>query len=57
MFENSVLRRIFGSRRDDVTGSWRNAQIKEDMRWRCSSNGRRGMHVGYSWQSQKDRDR
>ena len=23
MFENRVLRRIFGSRRDDVTGEWR----------------------------------
>jgi len=24
MFENVVLRRIFGPRRDEVTGEWRN---------------------------------
>jgi hypothetical protein len=24
VFENSVLRRIFGPRRDEVTGEWRN---------------------------------
>jgi len=24
MFENKVLRRIFGPRRDEVTGDWRN---------------------------------
>jgi hypothetical protein len=30
MFENRSLRRIFGPRRDDVMGGWRNDQVKED---------------------------
>jgi hypothetical protein len=29
VFKNSVLRRLFGPRRDEVTGSWRNLHIKE----------------------------
>ena len=28
-FENMVLRRIFGSRRDEVTGEWRRLHIEE----------------------------
>jgi hypothetical protein len=33
VFENRVLRRIFGPNRDDVTGDWRklhNDQVKEN---------------------------
>jgi hypothetical protein len=59
--ENRVLRRIFGPKRDEVTGGWRkmrneelhnlyslNDQIKEDEMGRaCSTNGRRRMHIGY----------
>jgi hypothetical protein len=26
VFENSVLRRIFGTRNDEITGEWRNMQ-------------------------------
>jgi hypothetical protein len=29
VFENRVLRRIFGSRRDDVTGEWRELHNEE----------------------------
>jgi hypothetical protein len=29
VFENSVLRRIFGSKRDEVTGEWRNLHNEE----------------------------
>jgi len=29
VFENMVLRRIFGSRRDDVTGEWRRFHYEE----------------------------
>jgi len=29
VFENSVLRRIFGPRRDQVTGEWRKLHNKE----------------------------
>ena len=29
MFENKVLRRIFGPRRDEVTGAWRRLHYEE----------------------------
>jgi hypothetical protein len=29
VFENSVLRRIFGSKRDEVTGEWRRQHNEE----------------------------
>ena len=29
MFKNSVLRRIFGSKRDEVTGEWRKLHNEE----------------------------
>jgi hypothetical protein len=35
MFENRVLRRIFGSKRDEVTGKWRQLH-KEELRKLCS---------------------
>jgi hypothetical protein len=31
VFENRVLRRIFGSKRDDVTGDWRKLQNEEEL--------------------------
>jgi hypothetical protein len=68
-----VLRRIFGPKRDEVTGGWRKLHeelhklysspsiiriIKSRMRWagHVARMGRRGMHVGYCWESQKERD-
>jgi hypothetical protein len=69
-----VLRRIFGPKKDNVTGGWRKLHKKELnvyssaciiriiksrwMRWtgHVARMGRRGMHVGYWWESQKKRD-
>ena len=53
VFENRVLRRIFGQKRDEVTGVWRklhngmNGLVKKDEVGRaCSTNGgRRGMRI------------
>ena len=50
MFENMVLRRIFGPRRDEVTGEWRRLHNEElnglyslpninEMGWACGSYG------------------
>jgi hypothetical protein len=60
VLENRVLRRIFGRKRDEVAGGWRKLhneelhnfystlQVKEhEMGIACSTNGRRGMRIGY----------
>jgi hypothetical protein len=43
VFENRVLRRILGPKRDEMTGVWRklnNDQVKDDEMGRtCSTNG------------------
>ena len=38
LFENRVLRRIFGPKRDEVTGEWRKLQNVELNEMYCSSN-------------------
>ena len=38
MFENRVLRRIFGSKRDEVTGEWRKLHIEELNDLYCSAH-------------------
>ena len=38
MFENMVLRRIFGARRDEVTGKWRRLHNEELNDLYCSPN-------------------
>jgi hypothetical protein len=75
VFENRVLRRIFGPKRDEVTGD-RGKLYNEELHNLYSSPniismiksrrvtwvghvtrmGRRGMHIGYWWGSQKERD-
>jgi hypothetical protein len=63
VFENRVLRRIFGPKRDEVTGDWRKLHNEElhnlysspniirirRMRWEghVALMGRRGTHMGY----------
>jgi hypothetical protein len=69
VFENRVLRRIFGPKRDEVTGSWRKLHDKElhnlysspsiiRMRWEghVARMRIRGMHIEYWWEIQKERD-
>jgi hypothetical protein len=75
VFENGVLRRIYGPKRDEVMGGWRKLHKTElhnlysspsitrmimarGMRWvgHVASMGERGMHIGYWWESQKERD-
>jgi hypothetical protein len=75
VFENRVLRRIFGPKMDEVIGGW-SKQLNEELhKLHSSSNiirmikqrrmrwvgyvvrvGRRGMHIGVWWESQKERD-
>jgi hypothetical protein len=75
VLENRVLRRIFGPKRDEVTGDWRKLHNEElhnfysspniirmiksrTMRWAGDvvRMERRGMHIGYWLESQKERD-
>jgi hypothetical protein len=53
VFENKVLRRIFGPRRDEATGEWRKLR-NEELRGLYSSPGRRRMRIGYWWESQRE---
>jgi hypothetical protein len=75
VFENGVLRRIFGPKRDEVTGGLRKLHNEEvhnlysspniiriiksrRLRWagHVARMGRRGRHIEYWWESQKERD-
>jgi hypothetical protein len=75
VFENKMLRRIFGPKRDEVTAEWRKPHIEElrdlysspsisriirsmRMRWAgyVARMGRRGMRIGYWWESQRERN-
>jgi hypothetical protein len=65
VFENRVLRRIFGPKRGEVIGGWRKLHNEElhnlysrmikSRRMRCAGHvarmGRRGMYIGYWWES------
>jgi hypothetical protein len=67
--EHRVLRRIFGPKRDEMTGDWRKLHNEElhdlysspniiRMRWagHVARMGRREMHIGYLRESQKEGD-
>jgi hypothetical protein len=75
VFENRVLRRIFGPKRDEMVGGWRKLRNEEfrnlysspsiiriikskRMRWAgyVARMGRRGMIIGFWWESQTERD-
>ena len=45
MFENMVLRRIFGPRRDDVTGEWSRLHNEELNDLYCSPNIVKGYKI------------
>jgi hypothetical protein len=38
VFENRLLRRIFGAKEDEMTGGWRKLHIEELYRLYCSQN-------------------
>jgi hypothetical protein len=40
VFENRVLRRIFGPKRDEVTGGWRKLYNEGWNWWLCGTSGR-----------------
>jgi hypothetical protein len=64
-FENRVLRRIFGPKRDEVMGEWRklhNEELRDvysspmnsrRTRWAeyVAQMGRRGKRIGYWWET------
>jgi hypothetical protein len=75
VFENRMLKRIYGSKRGKVTGGWRNVHneqfhilysspniirmiksVRIRLAWRVARMRGRGMHIGYWWESQKERD-
>jgi hypothetical protein len=75
VFENRVPRKIFGPKRDEVTGGWKKLHNEElhntyfslnvirmiksrKMRWtgHVARIWRRGTHIGYWWESQKELD-
>jgi hypothetical protein len=75
VFENRVLRGIFGPKREEVIGGWRKLHNEELHNMCCSPSiirmiksrrvrwaghvarmWRRGIHIKFGWQSQKERD-
>jgi hypothetical protein len=74
VFESRVLRRIFGPKRDEVTGRRRKlhneelhnlyspsiSKVTKPRRTRWAGYAarimRRGMHIGYWWEQQKEGD-
>ena len=59
VFENMVLRRIYGPRRDEVTGEWRRLYNEELNDLYSSPNivrVRRGGCIGSWWGNRRERD-
>ena len=49
MFENMVLKRIFGPKRDEVTGEWRKLHNQEPKGLYCSPNIVRMIKLRMRW--------
>jgi hypothetical protein len=63
VFENRVLRRIFGCKRGEVTGEWRRIHNKElyalyssPIIIRVIKSRREDMHTGFWWGNLRERD-
>jgi hypothetical protein len=62
VFENGMLRGIFWSRRklnnEEHHNLFSSPSIIRMMRWvgHVARMGKRGMHIGYWWESQMERD-
>jgi hypothetical protein len=75
VFENRLLRKIFGPKRDQVIGGRRNLHNEKLHNFYCSpciiriikprrlkwagpvaGMGIKGMHIGFWWESRKERD-
>jgi hypothetical protein len=54
VFENRVLRGIFGLKRDEVTEGWGNYIMRSA--WHVTRMGRSGTHIRYWWESQRERE-
>jgi hypothetical protein len=65
VFENRVLRRIFGPKRDEVTGEWRNLHSEElhnlysssNIIWQIKSIKSRRMRWEGMWQAWERREK
>jgi hypothetical protein len=62
VFENRVLRRIFGPKRDEVTGGWEKLHFEElhnlyflSLIIKNMTSQRRGTCIGYWRENQKER--
>jgi hypothetical protein len=68
VFENRVLRKIFGPKRDEVIGGWRKLHIEKlhklysspnvikmikPRRMRLEGYGGRGMHIAFCWKARR----
>jgi hypothetical protein len=51
VFENRVLRRMFGSKRDEVTGDWR--ELDEELRNLYPSPNMIMMRMRWAWEEEK----
>jgi hypothetical protein len=51
VFENCVFRRVFGSKRDEVTGEWRKLHSEELCELYCSPNIVRVIKSRMRWAS------